>query len=369
VGTSIEIRTSTSQDLSTWSPWSPAYSDPEGSLVSSPNARYIRVSAVLRADETRDYSPVLDAITVDYPAADPAVPLLASPSHAAGLWSSPGQLQLAWSLPVGNPAPESTYKCFLRLGGVLTATAQGDAGVPGEPHSFSLPLPQEGLYTAELQVTGDSFSGSRTRSAQLYAFGYDGTPPSQTAITSPTHPPLLFTNNRNPVFRLAASDAMSGLSGYAAVLDKAGTGDPGAVVNVPSELRFGGLDNGTWYLHARAIDLAGNLGPVTHYGIRVDYNGSLLAPDYVKALPNPIRSDQARLEYELAAPATEVTLEFLNSQGELLKALDGTRVVGKNYATWDVGNLANGVYLFRVKARSAEDGKAYSVVRKVAVLR
>lgn len=370
VGTSIEIRTSTSQDLSTWSPWSPAYADPDGSNISSPNARYLRVSATLRADETLEFSPVLDGITVTYPDADPSVPILSSTSHPRDLWANPQNLALQWQMPAGNPAPEAGSQYVLRVGGQLTLTAAVALTLPaGSVHSASFALPQEGLYTADLVVTGDAFSGARTRSAQTYAFGYDASAPGQTDVVSATHPPLLFTNNRNPVFQLSAIDAVSGVSGYAAVLDKAPTGDPGTTVNAGEQLRFANIDNGTWYLHARAIDMAGNAGPVTHYGIRVDFNGELLSPDYVKALPNPVRTDQAKLEYELAAPATDVTLEFLNGQGELLKTADGGRTVGKNYYYWDLGSLANGVYLFRVKARSAEDGRWTTVVRKVAVIR
>jgi hypothetical protein len=274
-------------------------------------------------------------------------------------------------MPSSNPAPESGYKYWLAVGSTVTQTAGGTGltATAGQTHLLTIALPQEGQYTLGLTVTADAFSGGLTSTSQPYVFYYDGSAPSQVSISSPTHPALLFTNNNSPVFKLSASDSMSGISGYATVLDKAATGEPGNVVNNGEDIRFSRLDNGTYYLHARAIDLAGNTGPASHYGIRIDFNGALLSQDYVKALPNPVRSDSARLEYELAAPATEVYLEFMNSQGELLKTVDGSRIVGKNYYNWDVSGLANGVYLFRVKAKSSEDGKAYSVVRKVAVIR
>lgn len=370
VGTRIEIQTSTSDDNASWSTWSQPYADYRGSVITSPAARYIRVAATLYADSTGENTPVLDEIQVEYPDAAPAGPQITPLSHPQAQWASPTALSLSWAMPAGNPAPESTYAYWLRWNGALTATASASIGeAVGQAHPLSLSLPAEGSYTLDLQVTGDSTSGGLTASAQTYSFGYDASPPGATQIDSPTHPQLLFANNRNPVFRLQASDAVSGVSGYAAVLDKAPSGDPGARVNASAELRYSGLDNGTWYLHARAIDKAGNLGPVSDYGIRIDFNGDLVTADHVKALPNPVRSDQAVLEYELAAPATEVTLEFLNSQGELMKSVDGGRSVGKNRYLWDVSGLANGVYLFRVKARSAEDAKTYSALRKVAVIR
>jgi hypothetical protein len=370
VGTKIEMQTCTSQDGSAWSNWSPVYASSLGSTITSPNARFIRVGVTLYSDVTNQSTPVLDSIRIEYPDATPLGPVIQPLSHPSALWASPTALSLLWSMPAGNPAPEASYTYWLRCNGNLTATASAAvAESPGSPHPLTVSLPQEGSYTFDLQVTGDATSGARTASAQTYSFGYDATPPGQTSIESPTHPQLLFTNNRNPVFHLSATDAVSGVSGYAAVLDKASLGDPGSVVNAGADLRYSALDNGTWYLHARAIDKAGNAGPVSHYGIRIDFNGELLSQDYVKALPNPVRSDTAQLEYELAAPATDVSLEFLNSQGELLKSVEGSRNVGKNRYAWDLGGLANGVYLFRVKARSAEDGKTYTVVRKVAVIR
>lgn len=370
VGTRIEIQTSTSSDNSAWSTWSAPYADYRGSVITSPAARYIRVAATLYADSTGENTPVLDQIQVDYPDAAPAGPQITPLSHPQAQWASPTALSLSWAMPAGNPAPESTYAYWLRWNGALTATASAVIGqAAGQVHPLSLSLPAEGSYTLDLQVTGDSTSGALTAAAQTYSFGYDASPPGVTQIDSPTHPQMLFANNRNPVFHLQASDAVSGVSGYAAVLDKVPTGDPGATVNAGADLRYASLDNGTWYLHARAIDKAGNLGPVSDYGIRIDFNGDLVSADHVKALPNPVRSDQAVLEYELAAPATEVTLEFLNSQGELMQSVDGGRSVGKNRYLWDVSSLANGVYLFRVKARSAEDGKVYNALRKVAVIR
>ncbi len=240
----------------------------------------------------------------------------------------------------------------------------------GQLHHRAITLTAEGSYEFRLQVKADDFSGGLTTTPVSYFFKYDRSQPSPPIITSPTHPELLFANNNSPVFKLAATDSLSGVTGYAVALDKLNYGDPGdAVTHWNGDVRYLGLDNGTYYLHAKAIDAAGNTGPVSHYGIRVDYNGGLVTEAYVKALPNPVRSDSARLEYELAASATEVMLEFMNSAGEVVKRVDGPREIGKNHYLWDVSGLSNGTYLFRVKAKSAEDGKLYVVTKKISVLR
>jgi hypothetical protein len=370
LGTRLDIQTSSSDDGLAWSRWSPPYQDDRGERIVSPPARYLKVAASLYANADLTQSPVLSSLSVEYPEAAPLAPEIQSSTHPHGRWSPQATAHFVWSLPPQSPAPEASYTYWLRHNGVLTGTATRTLDEPaGKAHSLVLELPGEGSYSLDLQVRGDEPSGSLTASARTYEFGYDATPPGQTSIHSPTHPELLFSNNRNPVFNLSATDALSGLSGFAAVLDRASTGDPGDRVNAGSELRYSALDNGTWYLHARAIDLAGNLGPVTHYGIRIDYNGDLLSLEHVKVLPNPVRGDTARLVYELAAPATEVKLEFRNSQGELLKSMDGGRAVGANEVRWDVSSLANGVYFFSVSARSADDGRRFKVTRKLAVLR
>ncbi len=370
-GARIDIQTSTSPDSVNWSPWSAVYSDNFGSWISSPNNRYIRALVTMHPDASGEQTPALSSVTIDYPDTAPGAPLLKSLSHPVGTWSRFSRLELDWTIPTDSPAPVSAYSYWLKVDGALTLTAS--VAIPlasaGKTQRLSLQLPQQGAYTLDLTTRGDDFSGGLSASAQTYAFLYDGSAPSETHISSPTHPQLIFANNRNPVFELSATDPISGVAGYAVALDKAPLGDPGVLPKSGSTYKPGAVDNGTWYLHARAIDAAGNTGAVSHYGIRVDYNGDLVTAEHVKALPNPVSGDEAVLEYELAAPAVEVSLELLAPDGSSLRSEPGPKDVGRNQVRWDVRPLANGVYFFRVKARSAEDGRTYSVIKKVAVLR
>lgn len=375
-GTSVKIQTSTSPDQSSWSNWSLPYLDSYGSTIISPPNKYLRILATLNSDSTRQFSPTINNISINYPDAIPSVPTISSGSHPEGKWSSEQTMELQWQMPPGNTAPESGYTYWLYLNGasapVATASFVLLTATVGQLHSSTIPLLAEGSYQLNLTVTADAFSGGQTATAVPYYFKHDRTAPGPTSISSPTHPELLFANNRLPVFILNAQDSVSGVSGYAAVLDKLGTGDPGLAIThfgaVP-ETKFSVQDNGTYYLHARAIDFAGNTGPVSHYGIRVDFSGALISEAYVKALPNPVRTNTAKLEYELAAPATEVILEFTSGNGDIVRSAEGGRTVGRNVQVWDVGDLPNGTYFFRVKAKSAEDGKAYLVNKKVALLR
>ncbi len=66
-GTRVELSTrsgNTSTPDETWSDWSPAYADPEGSAIVSPRARYLQWRATLSG--TGDASPVLSSVSAAY---------------------------------------------------------------------------------------------------------------------------------------------------------------------------------------------------------------------------------------------------------------------------------------------------------------
>jgi hypothetical protein len=372
-GTSIQIQTSTSADGINWSAWSASYNNNFSSTISSPAARYIRVSAIFNSDGTSQATPILNGITIDYPKTSPSDPQLSSLTHPKGAWSNKPLLNLNWMQAQPNPAPETSYQYWL-LDSLGNTPVAGSYFVPGssagQNHSLSLTLSAEGPYHFVLQAKGDSFSGSETSTAVAYDFNFDSTPPSATLISSSTHPELQFANSSSPVFSLSATDALSGVSGYAVALDSVSVADPGAAITQWSaELRYLNLGNGTYYLHARAVDRAGNLGAISHYGIKVDFNGALLSEGFVKTMPNPVRLDTAKIEYDLAAPASNVTLEFLSANGTMLSQADGGVARGKNHYLWDVSHVANGVYFCRIKANGAEDGKIYTVIKKIAIVR
>jgi hypothetical protein len=162
----------------------------------------------------------------------------------------------------------------------------------------------------------------------------------------------------------------SGIAGYSTSFSQYKDDVPDGVLNViGSEVRYADLANGTYYLHAQAVDQAGNKGPVEEYGIKVDFTGELLSEAFVKAVPNPVRTDTAHIEYELAARTTDVRLEFINSKGDQVHSVSGTRQVGKNYYEWNVSGLANGVYFLKITAKALDDGKTHTAIKKVAVLR
>ncbi len=80
----------------------------------------------------------------------------------------------------------------------------------------------------------------------------------------------------------------SGISGYAAVLDRTRTTTPKAKVTTasPTMSLKNGLEVGTWYLHVRARDKAGNWGPAAHWRFKVSHHDDT-APPRVKSVSPP----------------------------------------------------------------------------------
>jgi hypothetical protein len=67
--------------------------------------------------------------------------------------------------------------------------------------------------------------------------------------------------------------------------------------------------------------------------------------------PNPF-NPTTTIEYTLAAPST-VQLEIYNTLGEIVaQPVDGTRAAGAHSVVFDAGDLASGVYLYRLTAGS-----------------
>jgi hypothetical protein len=91
---------------------------------------------------------------------------------------------------------------------------------------------------------------------------------------------------RAVAFRWTAADE-SGISGYAAVLDREAATVPAAKVTTaaPRLTSSAGLAEGLWYLHVRARDGAGNWGPAAHWPFKVVHYDDRKAPKVASVSP------------------------------------------------------------------------------------
>jgi hypothetical protein len=94
-------------------------------------------------------------------------------------------------------------------------------------------------------------------------------------------------NGKRPVeFRWTADDE-SGISGYAAVIDRRSSTEPPRDVNAREARlrRADGLAEGHWYLHVRARDRAGNWGPAAHWFFKSVHRDDEKAPSVASVSP------------------------------------------------------------------------------------
>ena len=106
---------------------------------------------------------------------------------------------------------------------------------------------------------------------------------------------------------------------------------------------------------------------VTSTPIR-NFGGNILSPDFVYAAPNPIRGREGKIYFELAMPA-EVELKIYTTQNQFVLSQHWDQLpAGRNLWVWHAGNMANGVYLLYVKARSSQ-GRTNVVTKKLILIK
>ena len=378
---SIEMRTRTSTDGSLWSTWSSPYAVAAGSAISSPSGRYIQFSATLWESSAIE-TPRLDKVTITYPGIPPPAPIVTSVGYKDEGWGNAEPVALFWGMPAGNPVSVTAYaytldRPLLACGGTcyITDTEEDAIRVSATVTGVQYAGLDDGIHHFRIAAQGEALEyvvGGQT----TFTIRKDTVPPDTAVITSPTHPANEESENNSPQFVISASDSMSatimvsGVAGYRYALDANYGTQPSASATFSQNglVSFSGLANGSWWLHARAVDVAGNMGQAGHYPVRVKFTGLPLEESRVHAVPHPIRGNSAVIRYDLASPAMTVTFEFLDSVGRSLGKLAGTAAAGRNEVTWDTTALANGIYYAKIKVRR-RDGKEDTVIKKLAIVR
>lgn len=108
--------------------------------------------------------------------------------------------------------------------------------------------------------------------------------------------------------------------------------------------------------------ITATLTPIRSFG------GEVTRHDRVFAAPNPIRGGEGKIYFDLAMPAVvEVKIYTAHNQLVLSRRL-GELPAGQNLWRWQIGDIANGVYLLRLKAKNS-DGKTTVVLRKIIIIK
>ena len=128
-----------------------------------------------------------------------------------------------------------------------------------------------------MSQVGDGTTTDRTVPTQPLL---DLVAPSMLTLVSTTHPnPATWYANNAPSFTWTADDGSgSGIAGYATTFDQnAGTVPDPIITTSAATATFAGTANGTWYLHVRARDNAGNWSTTLTCTVRVDIAAPMTA--------------------------------------------------------------------------------------------
>jgi hypothetical protein len=96
----------------------------------------------------------------------------------------------------------------------------------------------------------------------------DFTPPSVPTITTEVDPTNW--NSGNVVFNFTATDTISGVQGFSTSVSRNSNILPDNVADNNKSISIGALPDGYYTFRVRAIDFAGNVGPIGNYTFRVD---------------------------------------------------------------------------------------------------
>ncbi len=98
------------------------------------------------------------------------------------------------------------------------------------------------------------------------------------------------------------------------------------------------------------------------------FAGEVISAEYVYAAPNPIRRKRGTIHFDLAERA-EVELKIYTVNGDLVISQHwASLAAGSNTWAWDTANLANGVYLLWIRAKSGS-GKTTTLTKKLALVK
>lgn len=275
----------------------------------------------------------------------PAVPTITSSTHAN---------QAQW---YSNDSPALTLvgSDVSGITGYSYTLDQNPSGVPdttidSTTGSVSFSGLSDGVwYVHARAVNGSALVGGTS----TFTVRVDRTAPSTAVLTSGTHEPYVLTNHRVATVDWTdgpSLDPLAGLAGYSVALNAADTTPADTVVDsAATSFTTGTLSDGTYWLHVRPVDTAGNVGTDAAFGP--------IVIDATHGLPYPVQ--------DVLATAGDGTATVLWSPVDD----NGSAVLGYTVtaepdgATLDVGPLAltatftgleNGTpYAFTVAAHNA----------------
>lgn len=292
---------------------------------------------------------------VTAPAAATAV---RSTSHTLETWSKDGTVDVIWTAATDNMNALDGYSIL------WDANADTDPDATKDIEEDALAA-SSGVFTEGnihyFHIRAVDSAGNWGTSAHLGPFLVDTTPP-----TAPTNlARTTMDGDPTPTFAWSpASDTASGIDHYEARIDLGGWSSIGTVTNYSWPTA---LQSGSHTLEVRAVDKAGNSGPISSLEFLIN---TPPAVTHVTAWQTPgsnyvdIAYDVADTEQSLVA----VSVQYWNGNAwtnavSLTGAVGNVSVGAGKSVTWNVRADFNGQYRTDVKIKViADDGRASSKI-------
>lgn len=232
--------------------------------------------ALYSKEHSETYRPHFE---IDFKNNAPHTPTMNYPANGAVLRSSPAYLDGTVGDP-DNDWARNHYTLQTSSGSsVVGGTGAGDWNSCCSSKWSGLPKLGDGRYryfAYSEDGLGDYSRGDASLDSGTSSYAYftvDGTAPSTPSVSSSTHPNTsAWYPSRSVSASWSASDNLTGVSAYAVAFDQSATTTPTSTTTATSGT-FSATSDGTWYLHVRARDAAGNWGGTAHYRIQIDSAG------------------------------------------------------------------------------------------------
>jgi hypothetical protein len=257
----------------------------DGSKLKENLAYYYCVQAVDRMGNEQHEGNATAACLSDHGV---GIPVVSSPTHSAGDWSSNNAPILVWDAPADATGIAGYYHV---LDQSPNTRPKADATFTAEKR-LELSNLESGIWYFHL-VAKDR-AGNVSEEAAHYRLRIDRDKPSAPQVTSSSHTdPRCWYSDNKVQLKLTAAPKISGVECFYVAFDQ----DPNTVpapneaqrVTEP-EMTLTAAEPGVWYLHAVVKDKAGNFSDPAHFRVQVAA-GEMPPP--VVASPTHPREDEA----------------------------------------------------------------------------
>ncbi|HEV2889616.1 MAG TPA: DNRLRE domain-containing protein [Frankiaceae bacterium] len=281
-------------------------------------------------------------------ASAPAAPALSSSTHqTSGSWQDASSLAFAWSATSESGIAGYSYVLDQVSSTVPDTVSEGT----GTSISYTQP---DGMWY--FHVRAQNKAGGWGATATFQAGTDTAAPGAVSNLASSDHTPNLPSADATISFSWgAATDTPSGVAGYSWVVNNSAAAAADATIETTAtSATTASLGDGTWWVHVRAVDRAGNYGPDVATGpFPVDGAGPL-AP-IVSSLTHAenawASARSATFSWTTPTDATAVT--GFSVSFDATATSDPDTVVDTVLRTWTQANITDGEHWLHVRGVDA----------------